>query len=54
MTQYEARQELRDAWVAVPFDPERVAKAVAILLELCDYDIVKFAFRGPIAVEKKS
>lgn len=39
-----ARRELSDCWNAPKFEPERVARAIAKLLELVDYDIERFAF----------
>jgi hypothetical protein len=40
----EARAALRAAWEATPFDPREVSRATALLLELVDYDVKRFAF----------
>lgn len=47
MNIHEARLELTEAWAAVPFDMARVARATALLLELCDYNVAAFASRRP-------
>ncbi len=46
MTYHEAREELREAWAAVPLDHKRIARATALLLELCDYNVVSYGYRG--------
>ncbi len=43
MTHIDARREVQDAWEAVPLDYRRVARATAMLLELCDYNLVSYA-----------
>lgn len=39
-----ARRELNDAWQASKYDPNRISRAIANLLDLVDYDIERFAF----------
>jgi hypothetical protein len=37
----EAKRELRAAWETVPFDHKRAARAMAVLLELIDFDVTR-------------